>query len=122
MVKQLLKKHVWDHWAAVHAMRDESEGTLSSQPFIVYTTAAVSLTYLHYYGQADVFVKTFGKYFEGSPYINLYGQLFWSGSCLVGYVLDWGLWSFHQRFLSPPVDLRHPLCWRISFRFSVFVY
>ena len=87
MVKQLLKKHVWDHWAAVHAMRDESEGTLSSQPLIVYTTAAVSLTYLHYYGQADVFVKTFGKYFKGSPYINLYGQLFWSGSCLVGYVL-----------------------------------
>ena len=87
MVKKLLKKHVWDNWAAVHAMRDESEGTLSSRPLIVYTIAAVSLTYLHYYGQADVFAKTFAKYFEGSPYINLYGQLFWSGSCLVGYVL-----------------------------------
>jgi membrane protease YdiL (CAAX protease family) len=87
MVKRLLKKHVWDHLAAVHAMRDEREGTLSWQPLIVYTTAAVSLTYLHYYGQADVFVKTFGEYFEGSPYISLYGQLFWSGSCLVGYVL-----------------------------------
>ena len=87
MVRKLWKKYAWNHWLAVHAMRDMSEGTLSSRPLIIYATAAVGLSYLHYYGQAGFFVKTFGKYFEGSSYLNLYAQLFWSASCLVVYVL-----------------------------------
>ena len=87
MVRQLWKKYAWNHCVAVHAMRDMSGGTLSSRPLIVYATAAVSLTYLHYYGQAGFFVKTFSKYFEGSSYLNLYAQLFWSASCLLGNVL-----------------------------------
>jgi len=41
MVKQLLKKHVWDHWAAVHAMRDEGDGTLSSQKPLVSISKGV---------------------------------------------------------------------------------
>ena len=87
MVRHLWKKHIWSHWVAVHAMQEESKDIISSRPLIVYTSAAVSLTYLHYYGQAGFFVKVFGKYLKGNSYFNLYAQLFWSASCLLGYVL-----------------------------------
>ncbi|UCE54063.1 MAG: CPBP family intramembrane metalloprotease [Desulfobacterales bacterium] len=87
MVRQLWEKYAWNHCLSVHAMRDMSGSAMSSRPLIIYATAAVSLTYLHYYGKAGFFVKTFGKYFEGSSYLNLYALLFWSASCLVGYVL-----------------------------------
>jgi len=87
MVRQLWKKYAWNHWVAVHAMRDMSGNNMSSKPLIIYATATVSLTYLHYYGQADFFVKTLANDFKGSSYLNLYAQLFWSASCLFVYVM-----------------------------------
>ena len=36
MVRKLWKKYAWNHWLAVHAMRDMSEDTLSSTPLNVW--------------------------------------------------------------------------------------
>jgi len=81
MVRELWNKYIVNHCVAIHAMRDVRGEVFSFRPLIVFATAAVSLSYIHYYGYKSIFINAFGKYFTGSPCIDLYGQLFWSASC-----------------------------------------
>lgn len=87
-IRAIFRKLVLDQWAAIHASKEKGqEDRPDWRILVIYITAAVCLTLMHYYGHTGIFHGYLAKYFRGSPYLELYSQMFWSLCCFVGYMV-----------------------------------